>query len=92
MLSSSLTNYRDLHFEHKNLKRISGEPTFATLHQLLLELKANTVSVPSTLGGGGHVFIGIILSEPTYTTLAPMMPFVTPIHPGGLRVPMGATQ
>ena len=93
MLSSSLTDYRDLYFEHKNLTRISGEPTFVMLHQLLLELKANAVSVPSTLGGGAHGFIGINLSGPTYAILAlPMTPFVTPIHPGGLRVPIGAIQ
>ena len=89
---NSLTSYRDLYFEHKNLTRISSEPTFATLHQLLLELKANAVSVPSTLGGGAHGFIGIILSAVTYVTLAPMPPFVTPVHPGALRVPHGATQ
>ena len=50
MLSSTLTNYRDLYFEHKNMTRINIEPTVVTLQQLLLELKANTVWVPSILG------------------------------------------
>ena len=92
MLSSRLTNYPDLYFEHKSLTRISDEPTFVILQQLLLKLKANALSVPSTLGGGAHGFIGIILSRPTYTTLAPMTTFAIPTHPGGLRVPMGDTQ
>ena len=91
-MSSTPTHYRDLYFEHKNLTRISGEPTFASLHKMLLELKANAVSVPSTLGGGAHGFIGVILSGPTYATLAPMTPFVIPVHPGPLRVVHGATQ
>ena len=92
MMSSTPTHYRDLYFEHKNLTRISGEPTFASLHKMLLELKANAVSVPSTLGGGAHGFIGVILSGPTYATLAPMTPFVIPGHTGPLRVVHGATQ
>ena len=91
MLSRSLTNYRDLYFEHKSLTRISGKSTFVTLHQLLLELKPNAVLVPSTLGGGEYGFIGIILSRTTYTTLTPMTPLVVPTHPGTLRAPMGAT-
>ena len=50
-------HYRDLYFEYKSLTRVIGEPTFETLHQLLLELMANTVSVPSNLGGGAHGYI-----------------------------------
>ena len=92
MLSSSLTNYRDLYFEHKSLTRISSKPTFATLHQLLLELKVNAVSVPITLGRGAYGFIGIILSGSMHATLVPMTPFIILTHPGDLRVPMGSTQ
>ena len=50
MLSSNTTHYRDLYFEHRNLTQISGKPSFANLRKILLELKANAVSVPSQLG------------------------------------------
>ena len=59
---------------------------------MLLQLKENVVSVPCTLGGGAHGFIGIILSAPTYATLAPNTPFVNPTHPGALAYVPGATQ
>ena len=91
-ISSNITHYRDFYFEHKNLTRISGEPTFASLHKVLLEFKADVVSVPSQLGGGDHGFIVIILSNTTYTTLATISPFITPVQPGHLRVAKGATQ
>ena len=74
-MSSNPPNYRDLYFEHKVLTRINGEPNFGSLHHLLMQLKANAVSVPTTLGGGSHGFIGIILSGPTYATLALFTPF-----------------
>ena len=91
MMSSTPTHYRDLYFEHTHLTQISGEPSFSSLHRILLDLKANTVSAPSTLGGGSQDFIGIILSNPAYTTLKPMTPFVTPVQSGPLRVAGGAT-
>ena len=92
MMSSNTNHHRDLYFEHKKLKRISGEPIFAIPHKILLELKATAVSVPSQLGGGFHGFIGIILSNPTYATLAPMNSFITPVQSGPLRVAEGANQ
>ena len=91
MSATSNTNFRDLYFEHKDLTRIIGEPTFSTLHLMILELKANASSVSSTLGGGQHGYIGVILSPVTYATLAPMQPFVPPIHPGVLHVDLPAT-
>ena len=92
MSSRSPTNVRELYFEHKELRRINGEPNFESLHYLLLQIKANASSVPSNLGGGAHGYAGIILSPPTYGTLAPMTPFIIPVHPGILNVPMGSTQ
>ena len=78
------TIFRDLYFEYKALTRVNGEPTFTSLQKLLLELKLNAVSVPTTLGGGAHGFTSIILSPPTYTTLSPFHPFVVPIYPDAL--------
>ena len=77
-------NYRNLYFKYKALARVHGEPTFTSLHKLLLELKANAFLVPTTLGGRSHGFIIIIISLSTYDTLSPFHPFVVPIHPGAL--------
>ena len=90
-MSSNPPNYRELYFEHKLLKRINGEPNFFSLHYLLIELKANAGSVPTTLGGGAHGFIGMIISPATYFTIAPNTPFIISVHPGTLTHVQGAT-
>ena len=92
MSTRATSNVRELYFEHKDLTRIVGEPMFDGLHHMLLQVKANLSSVPSTLGGGTHGYAGAMLSVATYATLAPMTPFITPTHPGTLTVPAGATQ
>ena len=89
---TSNTDLKELFFEHKLLPKINGEPTFSNLHQLLRLLKANACSVPCTLGGGTHGYIGILVSAMTYATLAPGTPFVIPVHPGPLHLPPGLTQ
>ena len=84
-------NHRDLYFKYKILKPIRGELTFATLHHLLPELKSNAVFVHSTLEGGSHGFIEIILSAHTYTSLALLQPFILPVHPVPLQLVEMAT-
>ena len=85
-------NMRKLCVEHKTLTCIAVKPTFAPLHRLLLQLKANVSSVPTTLGGGSHGYVGIIIPSPTYGTLVPMAPFITPVHPVPLMIALPATQ
>ena len=50
-----------------------------------------SISTHST-GGESHGFIVIILSNPTYATLEPIITFITPVQPGPLRVAEWATQ
>ena len=88
---SSIFNVRELYFEHKTLSPIHGEPVFDSLHAMLLQVKANLSSAPCALGGGAHGYSGAILSVTTYATLAPMTPFIVPVHPGPLTCPTGAT-
>ena len=40
MSSAGNKNFRELYFEHKDLTRIVGKPTFGYLHAMLIELKA----------------------------------------------------
>ena len=60
---------------------IIGEPTYATLKTLKDQLKANAASVPTTLGGGKHGYLGLILSPATYATISPTA-FIEPVYPG----------
>ena len=66
MTSISSVNYKDSYFEHMVLTIIRREPTYDTLHHLKNELKANVISVPTTLGGGNHGYLGMFLTQAEY--------------------------
>ena len=91
MRNSGAINYRNTHFETKDLAPICGEPTADTLLRLTNELKTNARSVLSHLGGGNHGHLGLILSPADYAFLSDV-PFDRPDHPGPLVIPPGTTQ
>ena len=63
------------------LTPIVGEPTYTTLKTLKDQLKANAASMPTTLDGGNHGYLGLILSPATYATISPTV-FIEPAYPG----------
>ena len=89
-MSSSSTNYRETVFAHHDLTRIQGEPNFSDLKILSREIKANAMAVHSTLGGGAHGHLGLVLAPAQYALLSPT-PFVRPTFPASLVVPVGTT-
>ena len=66
---------------------IVGEPTYAALKTLKDQLKANAASVPTTLGGGNHGYLGLILSPATYATIS-VTAFIDGQHPA---IPAGTS-
>ena len=60
---------------------ITGEPIYESLKTLKDQLKTNAASIPTTLGGGNHGYLGLILSPAFYATIAATQ-FVEPIYPG----------
>ena len=82
---------KDMYFKHQDLARINIKSMFDLLQCILLHLKANASSIPSTLGGRGHGFVEVIISAVTYTILAPIFPFANQVRPGILAVFAGAT-
>ena len=63
------------------ITKITGEPNYESLKNLKDQLKANAASIPTTLGGGNHGYLGLILSPATYATIAANQ-FIEPIYPG----------
>ena len=63
------------------ITKITGEPNYKSLKYLKDQLKANAASIPTTLGGGNHSYLSLILSPAAYTTIAATQ-FVEPIYPG----------
>ena len=91
-MTSMSINVKDLYFQFKELTPLHDEPTFVTLQTLRQQMKSNTSSIPTSLGGGGHDFIQIRLSMASYTTLARTRLLLAPTHPGTLIVPASSTQ
>ena len=91
MLSTRSPSVKDTYFQHKLLTKIHGKPTYPTLQVLHTELKANAGSVPTTLGGGLHGHLGLLLTATSYATLQPTIPWVTPPNPGPFVPPPAGT-
>ena len=89
-MTISTINYHEAIFEHPNLTKIIGIPTYDALHLLHNEIKSNAISVHSNIGGVQHGYLGLVVS-PTACTLLSNSPFVPPIHPGILAIPVVVT-
>jgi hypothetical protein len=90
-MSIPTVNYREIFFEHPDLSKIIGVPSYDTLHTLNQEIKSNAISVHSNLGGGQHGHLGLVISPNAYAFLADI-PYVRPGHPAPLDVPVAATR
>ena len=73
-------NYKDTLFKRSNLTPIHGKPTFKTLHKFQNEIKANSKSVYSNMGGGAHDHLVLVLTNVQYALISPT-PFFYPTHP-----------
>ena len=60
---------------------ITGEPNYTSLKNLKDQLKAYAASIPTTLGGRNHGYLGLILSPSSYATIA-TTPFQELNYPG----------
>ena len=60
----STINYRETIFEHPDLTKITGVPTYETLHLLHNKIKANVMAVHYNLGGGQHNYLGLVAPTP----------------------------
>ena len=79
-------------FPTKTISPIQGEPDYATISQLLQLLYGNAASLPTTLAGGQHGHIGLIMTAGLYATLSPTAyeappdPGPTPVHANNASV------
>ena len=86
-------DYKNNQFENPELTRIIGEPTTSSLIVILKEVRANTSSVQSDLGGGEDGHLGLVCSDEVYEDLVPMaIPYIRTDNPGHLQVEPGMTQ
>ena len=73
-------------FPNKIVKH-TGRPDYEVLNNIKTALKRNFATVPCTLGGGTHGYLGAILTPAEYAAATPINtpPFVDPPSIQGLR-------
>ena len=64
-------NYAATYFNYLVPTPIDGEPTNKSLKRLKTELRANSSSVDTDLGGGDHGYLGLILTDAEYARINP---------------------
>ena len=72
-------------FTVKNLPKIDCEPTYESINQWMQLLYANAATLSTTLGGGRHGHIGMIMQPALYATLLTVA-YNTPTYPGPLPI------
>ena len=72
-------------FPNPELPKIEGKPTHDDMANLRTLLAANAASIPSLRGGGGHGYLGIVLSPAVYTTVSATA-WNNPNFPGAVPV------
>ena len=55
-------------FKAFEFTKIEGHPTDESLNLLLQELTNAAAGIPTTLGGGNHGHVGMVVDEAEYTT------------------------
>ena len=79
-------------FPNPSIPIIEGEPTYETIKKNEKLLIENASSIQTTLGGGQHGYLGLILKPAKYLTVTGQA-FNPHPNPGALPViPPGATQ
>ena len=63
------------------MPKINGEPNYSNINTRMQLLYGNAASLPTTLGGGQHGHLGIIMTPKLYTTLANTR-YESPLDPG----------
>ena len=92
MTTQSDVDYKTTHFEYPELMQIHGEPTTENLVTLQQEIRANALTVYTTLGGGHHRHLGLVCTPATYATIPNTQVYNRPAAPGPLNVDQGLAQ
>ena len=72
-------------FPFPTITSYTGEPDYACIKKVHDKLRANAASVHSTLGGGNHGLLGLVMTSASYLTTTGTA-FIRPANPGYLPV------
>jgi hypothetical protein len=68
-------------FPTKTIRTIPGKPDYASISNTVQLMYGNAVSLPTTLGGGQHGHVRLIMTPILYTTLSGTI-YKSPADPG----------
>jgi hypothetical protein len=66
----------------ETVTKIHGQPMSHDLTQLEKEIIAILANIPTTLGGGNHGHVGVMMDPVDYNTMTTGIDFVNPANPG----------
>ena len=72
-------------FTVKHPPNHDGEPTYKIINKWMQLVYANAATLPTTLGGGRHGHLGMIIQPTLYATVSSVA-YNTPTDPGPLPV------
>ena len=75
------TDIRD-EIRKETVTKIHGQPTSHNLTNLEREIISILANIPTTLGGGNHGHVGVIMNPTEYNTMTEGTDFVNPVNPG----------
>ena len=93
MTTTTVQSVEDIRnsFPQTTLRKIAGEPSYTDIHEIHTIIKSNAASIPTTLGGGDHGHLGLVLGAATYLTVAGVA-FTMPTNPGAIpTIPTAST-
>eukprot|EP00957_Ditylum_brightwellii_P115715 8826658-Ditylum_brightwellii.AAC.1 len=74
-------DYNNTVFKKPELTHVHGEPTMANLLALRNELQANAQAVSTTLRGGRHGYLGLVMTPQDYALIPNMTAYIQPPQP-----------
>ena len=86
-MTPTTQDYRKTHFPNPELDRIHGQPTIDQIVKIYKQLKQNASSVQTTLGGGQHGFLPLVITRQQWNQIPNVVEFARPQHPGPFQAP-----
>eukprot|EP00957_Ditylum_brightwellii_P119905 9150218-Ditylum_brightwellii.AAC.1 len=77
-------------FPHPTLQRVEGELDYAAINTLMQQLYKNAATLPSSLGGGAHGHISLVVENTLYSSLS-VTTYDAPIAPTRTTLPGNTT-
>ena len=79
-------------FPYSTLTVAPGKPTYAAIEQTQREILACASSIAYIRGGVQHRKLGLVMTPSDYDLVAPVTPYIRPVHPGDPPTFNGMTQ